>query len=117
MTARVLHSSEWQRIDEAAIPWRTLDPSRVTIIAVEQDGAIVGCWALAWALHANGVWIDPKHRSRGVVAGSLVDEMKRFASSWVNNVLISSVEDASIQSLVEKLGGVAVPGVEYKVAV
>jgi hypothetical protein len=33
---------------------------------VEDEGQIVGCWAVTRIVHVEGVWIDPQYRRRSV---------------------------------------------------
>lgn len=74
MTHRILDPAEWPRLDGTELEgvWKILQPDRAQVLVVEDgDGAIVGCWALVWALHAEGCWIAPRHRLHSSVARHL----------------------------------------------
>lgn len=109
MTTRVLPPTEWARLEHTplASALHTLDPNAVHILVAEDDDRIVGCWAMAWCLHAECLWIDPVKRGRAGVLRRLLREMKRFAPS------IFSVVDESAIPLAQKFGGVRLDGAHY----
>ena len=117
ITSRILDYEGWPKLEAFGLNWAELDPDRVLIVVIERDGEIIGYWPLAWPLHANGVCIREDERCNPAVVCALVEAMKAHARTRVPAVLISSVEDPQIEDFVERLGGVKVPGHEYRMAV
>lgn len=81
MTTRVLPREEWDRLSDTELG-RALDrlPAKaVSVVVVEADGAIVGCWALMTFAHVEGLWIAPAHRKRGRVLLHLWTALRELA--------------------------------------
>jgi len=96
----VLPYHEWPRLAHTdlapALP--DLDPARVQILVVEHHGVIVGCWAMAWCLHAECLWIDPEKRGKAGVLRNLLRAMQSFAPS------VFSLVDPAIEPMAERIG-------------
>lgn len=74
MTRRVLPPHEWSRLadnEQLGPVLSALDPLTCSVLVVEHDDRIVGCWAFLHVLHAEGVYVDPDLRAGGVVARHL----------------------------------------------
>lgn len=82
LTRRILPPEEWARLKgtelENAVP--LLSPGDTRILVVEEDGRIVGCWALWRVAHLEGAWIAPESRGRSVVARELMIGMQALAA-------------------------------------
>lgn len=115
MTSRVLPPEEWPRLEgtEAGAVWRHFDPTRVTVLIVEQGDAIVGCWVLMNVLHAECLWIAPEHRGRTAVARRLWTAMQRTArAAGVPAVATAALTD-DVRRLLDHVGATKVPGDHY----
>ena len=107
-----LPPSEWWRLAETdlaeAVPH--LDPASTHVVAVEDDGVIVGCWALVRIPHAEGVWVAPSHRGRGRVAAKLLSAMRSAVrQAGIAHVWTAAVTD-DVRRLIDHLGGAELPG-------
>lgn len=73
MTTRILPREEYAKLNGTLLDpaWRSL-PSDAQVVAIEQDGALIGCSALFPAWHLEGVWIAPEYRKRVSVGRRLL---------------------------------------------
>lgn len=115
MTSRLLPVEEWPRLDgtEAAEIWRHLDPARTHVLAVEQDGAIVGTWVLMNVLHAECLWIAPEYRGKTSVARRLWTAMQRTARALGVPAVATAALTDDVRQLLEHVGATKVPGDHY----
>ena len=115
MTTRELPPDEWERLvgTELGEVWTRLSPSWAKVLVVEQDGEIVGCWALLSVLHAEGVWVSPTHRHRGAVQRRLWAAMRDAVMAQGNWSVMTGAATAEIQALIEAHGGAKVPCDQY----
>jgi hypothetical protein len=111
---RLLPVEEWPRLvgTELETVWPHLDPSTAVVLVVEDEsGQIVGCWSLFACLHAEGVWIAPDHRRRGVVAKRLLRGMQETARALGVTAVTTAAESSEIAALVTRhLRGQRLPG-------
>lgn len=120
MTTRELPVDEWPKLagTELEFVWPLLDPAIAKIIVVEDEaGKIVGCWSFQWYAHAECVWTAPEHRHKGAVARLLLREMKRLADEEEVPVVWTSALTPDVEDLIDKLGGVQMPGTHFAVPV
>ena len=115
MTIRILPPSEWSRLEgtelDLARPFLPTEDTQVLV--VEQDGVIVGCWAVIRYVHVEGLWIHPDHRRRGRVLRWLLTGMQRVAGALgVKAVLTAAVTD-EVRALILGAGGTQLPGDHY----
>lgn len=111
VTRRLLPPDEWPRLADTELgpTWHLLEPDAARILVVEQDGAIVGCWAFLNVLHAEGVWVHPAHRGGSSVARHLLRGLYEIAATTgAKAVWTGSVSD-QIDGLLEGLGAQEVP--------
>lgn len=107
MIVRSLPVGEWERLRGVcelgdAVPF--MDPSRATIMVVEDGDRIVGCWALLTMEHAEGVWIHPDYRQKTSVARRLWRFMQQLARErGVTRVQTGACEPV-IAALLERHG-------------
>jgi len=112
MTTRLLPAEEWDKLDgELAQVRDHLDPSRAAVVVVEDGDQVVGCWALLYALHAEGVWIAPTHRGRASVARRLLLATLEAARQLGSKTIITGALTPEVERLLtQHLGAVPVPG-------
>lgn len=106
MILRSLPLAEWNRLhglDVLPLLAQT-DPSRVEVLAVEQDNEIIGCWAFLWMPHAEGVWIHPAYRGKTSVARQLWRGMQQLAARFKVSRLVTGACDPVIAQLLQKHG-------------
>ena len=117
MTARVLPDSEWHRLDETDSGlqgiWPQLNPLRHHVIAVEDDGKIVGTVVLMEALHAEFLWIDQSHRGHVAVQRALKDRLLEEARDRQSATLLAGCLTDQMRDILAKLGGTKLPGGMY----
>lgn len=115
MTTRVLDPMEWPRLDDAGAEtvWRLLDPAHARILAIEQDGQIVGTLTLITVLHAECLWIHPSHRRRFGVMKRLLDGMWRAAHALGFRALWAGSVTPQMDHLLGRIGGSVVPGASF----
>lgn len=111
MTTRILPPEEWHRLagTELETVWPLLPPTHTTVMVVEEDGAIVGCWALLTALHAEGLWIAPAFRQRPSVGRRLLRAMRQQARASGYRAVLTACIGEPIRTLLEKVGAVRLP--------
>ena len=115
MTARILPGDEWPALSgtELETIWPYLDPATARVVVVEEDGAIIGCWAGFPLFHAEGVYIAPAHRGRASVARHLLLGMRSLAKDAGARSIITGAIDPLVAEMLLKLGAVALPGTQY----
>jgi ribosomal protein S18 acetylase RimI-like enzyme len=116
MNTRILPREEWARLEgtELAAVYPVL-PAGAQVVVVEDDGRIVGCWALFPVVHVEGVWIDPDYRGNPRVARRLVAGMKDTARAMGARAVATAALTPEVERLAEKIGGAALPGRHYTV--
>lgn len=116
MTRRWLPVEEWRtHLDgtELESVWPYLNPRTVRIEVVEDRGAVVGCWAFVRYMHAEGIWVDPGHRARSVVARHHLAALYETARDWSEPVVLTAAVSDDVRSLIERLQGQRLPGDHY----
>jgi N-acetylglutamate synthase-like GNAT family acetyltransferase len=108
VTTRVLPPAEWPRLagTELETLWPHLDREQARVIAVEDEGRIVGCWAVYPLVHVEGVWIAPEYRRRGSVARRLLCMMRRIAHGMGAQAVQTASVDTTVTKLLQRLGAV-----------
>lgn len=119
MTTRLLPREEWHKLSgtELSAAWPLLTDG-AQVIVVEEDDAIVGCWALIPVIHAEGLFIAPGHRKRVAVARRLWDAMRLTATRTfkVDAVMTGACSD-DVRKLLEHVGATKLAGDHYTVPV
>lgn len=111
MRTRILPPEEWPRLigTEAELAFPLVDPLAAEVLVVEEGDEIIGTWMLLKVVHAECIWIAPKHRGTFGVAKRLIKGMRELASSWgVQSVVTGSV-DPKVTDLILRLGGKPMP--------
>lgn len=117
MTARILAPHEWPKLagTEADTVWQQL-PASACVVAVEDDGRIVGCHVLVPVLHAECLWIHPDYRKRSSVARRLWSAVQREAMARFGAVgFQTAAVDDQVRGLLQHVGAVPLPGDHYMV--
>lgn len=120
MTSRELPPKEWSRLKGTPLARvaGVLRPDCCRVLVVEdEDGRIVGQWALILALHGEGVWIDPAHQKRGAVARKLWLLAKRLMQPMAATHVFTAAETPEVAQLIERHHGVRLPGTHYMLPV
>lgn len=116
MTTRLLPRDEWDRLEGTETDSvRVLDDAKVLV--VEQDGAIVGSWALYPVYHAEGIWIAPDHQGKAAVARTLLTAMRALAQAHGLKVVWTATRSPEVGAMLTRLQGVTIPGTHYAVPV
>lgn len=111
MQERELPPAEWHRLNgtEAEKLWPFVNPENTRVIVVEDEGRIVGVWAMLRTVHAECLWAAPSHRGSLGVAKRLFRGMREVAAEWgVDRVITGSV-DPQVTGLIERFGGKPMP--------
>jgi GNAT superfamily N-acetyltransferase len=116
MTSRILPREDYGRLIgtdlETAVP---LFPG-ARVIVVEEGDAIIGHLMLAPMWHAEGFYVAPSHRGRGVDT-ALVTAMHAEARSMGVETVFPAAADDQMAHYVTRHGGVEIPARWFAVAV
>ena len=115
MVARTLPPAQWEMLDGTELEdvWKHLDPKTARVVVIEDEGAIIACWALFPLYHVEGIYIHPDHRGRGRVLKHLMEHMGAVAESeGVTHVTTGCLSD-QVRELLEHFGAVEVPGQQF----
>ncbi len=117
MNTRILPQAEWEKLagTEAETVWRDL-PESACVVAVEDDGVVVGCHVLIPVLHAEMLWIHPDYRKRSSVARRLwtavqQEAIDRFGAMGFQTAAVSD----DVRGLLHHVGAIQIPGDHYMV--
>lgn len=112
MTSRILPATEWHRLTgtevERIVPG--LDPTRTAVLVVEDGDQIIGTWVLLLMAHVECFWIAPDHRGKAGVAARLLRGMRALLQGWRAPCPLTGSVTPEMTSMIERLGGVKVPG-------
>lgn len=111
MTIRILPRDEWARLAHLDIGQflPACVPDSLTVLVVEHDGEIVGCWAAVTILHAEGVWVHPDHQKKGSVARRLWLGMRGLVARMGASSVVTGAIDPAVEALILKHHGQALP--------
>ena len=115
MVTRILPPDEWPRLmgTEAQALWPHLDAGRSTILVVEDEGEIIGTWALMNVLHAECLWIAPAHRGKSSVARRLWTALVKTAKERSAPTVATSALTDDVKALLAHVGAVKLDGDHY----
>jgi hypothetical protein len=105
VTTRILPPSEWSRLEGTLLEqtWPVL-PRGAVVLAVEQDGQILGCVAAWQVWHLEGLWIAPAHRGKVGVGRRLWQTVKTWAASFGVGEVVMMARSDEARKLIPKLG-------------
>ena len=114
MITRLLPAAEWDRLEITGSAGMDLDPAHSVVIVVEDEGEIVGVWAVMEQIHVEGLWIAPTHQKRASVFRRLLGEMRVVVSGFFGrHVALTAALDDGVAAMVQAYGGVKLPGEHY----
>jgi hypothetical protein len=115
LTTRILPPTEWHRLTgtevESIVPG--LDPAHTAVLVVEDGDAIIGTWVLLRMVHVECFWIAPAHRGKAGVAARLLRSMRALLPAWGSRCPITGSVTAEMTSMIERLGGIKLPGDQF----
>lgn len=116
MTTRILPPEEWAKLAgtelDTALPM--LPGTRV--IVCELDGAIVGHLALVPMWHAEGVYVTPTQRGRGVLQFLIAAMHEEARAIGVSTVFPAAATEGMVH-LITRIGGVEIEARWFALAV
>lgn len=104
MTTRILPREEYEKLSATEIPQVLpyMRPEDVQVVVVEDDeGRVIGAWAVLRVVQLEGVWIAPSHRKRGRVAGLLKDATLALARTLAPTWAFTGAQTADVAALLE----------------
>lgn len=112
--SRILPRHEYYRLagTEAESIWPAL-PHSATVLVIETQGEIVGCWTLAPVYHAECLWIAPAHRGKTSVARRLWALMRLTARSLGIRTVATAADSDHVRGLLAHVGAIKVPAESY----
>lgn len=100
MSARVLPRDEWGRLEgNGPCDLAPLTPG-AKVVAVEVDGRIVAALGVMPMVHFEGAWVDPAHRSAGVVRGLVRKAFDVAGCPWI----VAGSADERMEKVLTRLG-------------
>lgn len=112
ITTRVLPREEWGLLEGFDVgAYGAILPAHATVIVVEQDGQIVGCWSgvPTFHYHVEGLQIKPAFQKHARVALALLRAMQAHVTSeGVANVL-TGCASSEVRGLLEHVGATKLP--------
>jgi hypothetical protein len=112
LATRILPREEYGRLEGTELADVPV-PDGASVVVVEDEDAIVGCWMLVTVCHAEGVWIAPAYRRKGGVALRLLRGMRTLAKAHGASQVCTSSLDGSVTRLIERLHGQRLPGEHF----
>ena len=118
MITRILPRVEWPRLagTECEALWPVL-PEDARIVVVEDDGAIVACWAVYPLVHVEGLWIAPTHRKRPGVGLRLLRAAVRVAHRMGAKAVQTAALDNQVVAFARRLGAVELRGRHFSLRI
>lgn len=116
MTARNLPRSEWAEKlagKDISIMLEYPEPDAQIVVVEDEDGVVIGHWALLRCTHVEFVWIADAHRKSGSVARRLLQQMRAAARAWGARFVQTGSISAETDRLLEKLHATKLPGDHY----
>lgn len=117
LTDRILPPEEWYRLEGELVPLLPhLDPARVVIVVVEEDGVIVGRLVWIKADHVENAWMAPSHRGKAAVARRGWRRIRQLIRESGGKTMMVSANRADMAAMFAKRG-VPYPGQEFVIRV
>jgi len=112
LKARELPPEEWSRLQGTDLDstWPLLSPNRATVIVVEnEDGLIVGTWAILSIIHTEGLGVAPPYQHRGRVARLLLREGAKVMRRLGVTSFVTGAETCEMADYLDRMGGTEIP--------
>ncbi len=111
MTIRELPAAEWSKVAHLDLGQflAAIVPDSATVLVVEHEGEVIGCWATVTLLHAEGIWVHPDHQKKGSVGRRLWQGMRRIAERYGVSSVITGAVDPSVAAQILRHRGQALP--------
>lgn len=118
MTSRILPPDEWPKLagTELEAVWPVLNAD-ATVLVVEDEGRIVGCWAILTYVHVEGLWIAPAYRKQASVGRRLWFGMLAAVRRLGADRVITGAMTQDVRDLITSAGGALLPGDQYVLAI
>lgn len=119
MLTRLLDRSEWPtKLEgtELETVWPHL-PEGAQVVAVENDGVLVACWAVYPLVHVEGVYIKPEYRGNPRVVRHLLRGMTATAQGMGAQTVQTAAVDDQVADFALRLGSVELPGRHFSLRV
>ncbi|MGH9452352.1 MAG: GNAT family N-acetyltransferase [Terriglobia bacterium] len=98
-----LSPADWDMLAGIADGFRP-DPSRsVAVVALNDEGKIIGRVFLMAPVHVEGIFIDPQQRN-GLLLGKLVERVEEEAKKEGVQTLFAYAADEVMENIIERLG-------------
>lgn len=113
--ARILPREEWHRVAHTEVgPLLPVLPLLASVVVLEHERVIVGCFTLVPLVHFETVWIDPAHRRKGAVLRRLLAALSNFAGG---SRVQTGTDDAGVADILMRLGAHELPGRHFSLPV
>lgn len=106
---RILPRSEYHKLQGHWPMFGSVPQESVNVAVVEEGERIVGSWALIVLAHAEGIWVDPSHRSKGVVLRKLWRMFKRMAGHMGIDTVITGSDSDLVTRMLERQNAQLLP--------
>lgn len=119
MITRVLEAEEWPvKLEgtELETVWPLL-PHTARVLVVEDNGHVLGSWAIIPSFHVECVSIREDHQARGVVAKRLLEGMGALAFTMGAKNVFTASDSEHVTRLLEHLDATKLPGDHYVIPV
>lgn len=113
MTTRILPPEEWSSLagtELERVATEVMNRDGVSVIVVEDEGEIIGCWALMTVAHVEGLWIAPTHRRRGGVFRKLWRAMCQLTLDRGIGSVFTHGATADMRTWIQAFGGERMTG-------
>lgn len=111
MTTRLLPPDEWHRLEHAGMGslWAEL-PETTRVIVLEDNGVMVGTVIGMLVLHAESLWIAPRHRKSVGVWRRLMRAFWTVAAEFGTKGAWASEVSDEMRDILTRLHATPVPG-------
>ena len=112
MKVRTLPREEWDRARDTGAPWMPCvrDGDRSVVVVENEAGEIVGSLSVLRQTRLEGAYVAPQGKNGGVVRALLRGAMDVARQKYGDEWAFIDAMDQEIFSIVERLGGEALPG-------
>lgn len=112
MTTRVLPPDEWSRLADTELGpmLAAITPGAATVVVAEDEsGAAIGCWALVTFVHLEGMWVRPDHRGKASVLKRMWNTICDIATDRGICAVYTGAADPMVAKWITNRGGSMIP--------